>query len=128
MKHIVASLLLAGGAMFLLAPAAEAHPHRYGDRIHPVHHDHYGNYYRGHMPRWLRKDRPFRAWYRHTNLKYNPRLNWRELYDIYRWERRYSNHRRYHRYKHYRDRDFNHYRRYWDERPGKRKERRRRRD
>ena len=117
MKHIVASLLLAGGAMFLLAPAAEAHPHRYGDNAHHGYHEHH---HRGHMPRWMKRDRPFRAWYRHTRLKYNPRLDWWELYDIYRWERRYSTHRRYHRYEHYRDRDYDHYRRYWKDRPGKR--------
>ncbi|MEM1174079.1 MAG: hypothetical protein AAGI27_04660 [Pseudomonadota bacterium] len=117
MKHIVAPLLLAGGAMFLLAPAAEAHHHRHGDYAHHGHHQHH---YRGHMPRWMQRERRFRSWYRHTRLKYNPRLDWWELYDIYRWERRYAKHQRYHRYKHTTDRDYGYYRRYWNERPGKR--------
>ena len=116
MKHIVASLLLASGAMFLHAPAAEAHHDRYGDRVHHGYHDHY---YRGQMPRWLKRDRPFRKWYRHTRFKYNPRLDWRELYDIYRWERRYVHHRR---YKHY-DHPYHEYRE--DRRYGKGKKRKR---
>ena len=76
----------------------------------------------------MKRDRRFRTWYRHTRLKYNPRLDWWELYDIYHWERKYSKHRRYHRYEHYRDRDYDDYRRYWDDRPGKRHKKRYRDD
>ena len=131
MKHIVASLLLAGGAMFLIAPAAEAHPDRYGARDHHGHHGHHGyhghrvKFHRGHMPRWLKRDRPFRAWYRHSHFKYNPRLDWRELYDIYRWERRYYTPRR---YKHYGHHPYREYRYDDDYRDGRRHERRRHRD
>ncbi len=41
------------------------------------------------MPRWLRHDRQFRRWYEYTPLRRYRSISWHELYDIYRWERRY---------------------------------------
>jgi hypothetical protein len=42
------------------------------------------------MPRWLKHNRAFRHWYRHTPLKRDRRLAWNELFDIYRFERRFG--------------------------------------
>ena len=118
MKHLLASLVLASGAMLLYAPTAEAH-HKHYDKRYGQHEIYYD---RGYMPRWLRKQRSFRHWYRYTPLKHNYRLDWHELYDIYRWESRYSRARYHHRYKHRHNRDYRYYRDYWKhERHGERK-------
>lgn len=50
---------------------------------------------RPHMPNWLRNERSFRHWYRHSSLRHNRHLSWHVLFDIYRWK--YSRHR-YYRY------------------------------
>jgi hypothetical protein len=42
------------------------------------------------MPRWLKRNESFRQWYRHSSLRRNWRLAWDDLFDIYRWERRYG--------------------------------------
>lgn len=48
---------------------------------------------RSHMPNWLRNERSFRRWYRHSSLRHNRHLSWHVLFDIYRWE--YSRHHDY---------------------------------
>ncbi len=121
MKQLIAGLVIASGAMLLYAPTAEAH-HKHYDKHYDKRYGQHQIYYdRGYMPRWLRKHRPFRHWYRHTPLKHNYRLDWHELYDIYRWETRYSR-ARYHRYQHHHQRDYRYYRDYWKhDRHGERK-------
>lgn len=109
MKKLITILALAGGPLLMTAPDAQAH-----DR-----HAKYQHYdqarHRGHMPRWLRKDRDFQNWYRFSVLRGNLRYGWDDLFSIYRWEIRYSNHRRAHRYDRGYDRDFRYYRRYWND-------------
>jgi hypothetical protein len=36
-----------------------------------------------HMPRWLRHDRQFRRWYRHSSIRHNPYLPWWKVYRVY---------------------------------------------
>lgn len=49
------------------------------------------SYYRvSRTPSWLRHDRSFRRWYNRTQWRIDHRLSWHELFDIYRWERRYD--------------------------------------
>lgn len=79
------------------------------------------------MPRWLRKEKGFRGWYRYSTLRHNHQLQWWQLYEIYRWEKQFASRRhhtayyRYHNYdwyqrywrgydRHYRDHDHNDYR------------------
>jgi hypothetical protein len=52
------------------------------------------------MPRSLRRDKSFRRWYQQTPLKRYRSISWRQMYDIYRWERRYFLERR-HRHERY---------------------------
>ncbi len=101
----------------LLAGASEAQAHKKHHHGHAAYHDGYAqhgyHYHERHrLPRWLRRHEHFRAWYRHTPLRYNLRLGWDELYSIFIWERRYSNHKRFHRYgkSH---RNYGYYRKYW---------------
>jgi hypothetical protein len=96
-------LLLAAGLFSLDVSPASAHQQY--DRVH-VYSDGYRHATMRHnsMPRWLRHDRQFRRWYEHTPLRRYRRIGWNELYDIYRWERRYFSPRNYYkRDKHYRD-------------------------
>ena len=41
------------------------------------------------MPRWLKRNKSFRHWIRHSRLRENRRLSWNELFGIYRWEHSY---------------------------------------
>ena len=97
------------------SPAASAHDRSYDRYASPRHH-HVVVYRDHHMPRWLRRDRGFSVWYQRTSLRYNVYLAWPQLFEIYRWERRYD-HRRDHAV-HYGSRhyDYDWYRRYWHER------------
>lgn len=38
------------------------------------------------MPYWLKRNREFRHWYKHTRLRRHRHLTWHRLFDIYRWE------------------------------------------
>lgn len=94
MNKLGISLLLAAGLFSLDVLPASAHPHT--DRVQ-VYSDGYRYESRRHhsMPRWLRRDKQFRHWYEHSPLKRYRRIGWNELYDIYRWERRYFSSRNY---------------------------------
>jgi hypothetical protein len=103
MNKLGLSLLLAAGLFSLDISPASAH--QQGDRVH-VYSDGYRYATMRHrsMPRWLRHDRQFRRWYEHTPLNRYRRISWNELYDIYRWERRYfSSHSYNARNRNYRD-------------------------
>ena len=116
MKTKLTVIVVLGVALLASSPDALAHKkHRHA---HADHHDRYaydGYHYqkRHRLPRWLRRHDHFRAWYRHTPLRYNLRLGWDELYSIYTWERRYSKQRRHHRYGDRAHRDYGYYRKYW---------------
>jgi len=66
--------------------------HKY-DRRYDNRHGYYGSRYRrtNDVPRWLKRNKSFRHWMRHSGLRENRRLSWNQLFDIYRWER--YNHR-----------------------------------
>ena len=109
MNKVLITAVLAGGLMLLAAPDAEAHKRGHD---HPRHWD-YGysrsydrdyyyryrgesRYRRSHeMPRWLKRDRSFRHWYRHSRLRKNRHISWHRLYDIYCREYPYYRYRRY---------------------------------
>jgi hypothetical protein len=46
------------------------------------------------MPRWLKHNKSFRHWFKHTRLKKNHHLSWHQLFDIYRWEFSYARYRK----------------------------------
>lgn len=48
-----------------------------------------------HMPYWLKQDRSFRRWYKHTHFRADRRISWNRLFDIYRFELRYHRYRAY---------------------------------
>ncbi len=86
MNKIITVALIAGGLLLLDSPEAAAHKEvRSAYQPSP--------YYRlelrrtKHMPHWLKHNRSFRKWYKHTHLRRIRHLAWHELYDIYRWER-----------------------------------------
>ena len=87
MLKSICTLAVVGSLCLAAAPTASAHERGY-DHYSPrqlhvhVHRDR-------HMPRWLRQDRDFRHWYRHTSRRHDHRLAWWQLYEIYRWERAY---------------------------------------
>ena len=78
------------------APTAQAHDRAY-DHYPPQRYHHARVYRDEHMPRWLRYDRGFRYWYRRSSLRHYHHMSWRQLFDIYRWERSYRHrHDRHH--------------------------------
>lgn len=98
MNKLSVGLLLAASLFLIDVTPAAAHQEInrvsvYGERHHAEHR------YQRAMPRWLKRDRQFRRWYRHTPLKRFHRLNWRQLYEIYSWERAYFSQPR-RRYRH----------------------------
>ena len=102
LRLAVPAIALAGAMLFAAEPA---NAHHRGHDHHRYHYDHYYYVdYRSHrMPHWLRKKAHFRHWYRHTPLRFNMRIEWWQLYEIFRWERRYGMHRAYKRYHKYYD-------------------------
>ena len=110
-KHI-GILIFLGSLLFAAAPQANAHgyeqyrfdsPSRYREDVR------HGKQ----MPHWLRRDRGFSYWYWRSSLNRNYFLAWPQLFEIYRWERRHSQHHSRHNYYGYRYRDHGWYRRYW---------------
>lgn len=98
MKTSAGLTLVISAWFLLLAVPAAAHdgPHReaFSRGYADVHHDYHGR--RTHaMPRWLKRNKGFRHWYRHSRYQFNRRVGWSGLFEIYRWEVRYS--RRYER-------------------------------
>ena len=116
----VMPLAVVAGLTFIHTPEAAAHPGVHETHVVPVHGidyrraSHPRHYYRGQrhdrnyhdryyyekkrayrMPRWLKRNRSFRRWYRNSPYNRHHYLRWNELYDIYRWERRYYRYRRY---------------------------------
>lgn len=88
MNKMINVALIAGSLLLLDAPEAAAHAEtRFA--YHPsTHHVRLEHRRQQHMPYWLKRDRAFRHWYRHTRLRGNRRLSWHRLFDIYHWERR----------------------------------------
>ena len=91
MNKVVTAALIAGGLMLLNSPEAAAH--KEVRNLYQPQAYHYSRYdfHRAHkMPRWLKRNKAFRHWYRHTPLKHDSRLAWAQLHDIWRFERRFG--------------------------------------
>jgi hypothetical protein len=105
MNRILVLAIAAGGLMLLDSPEAAAHK-----EVRNVHlpSAHYRVEHRRvkHMPYWLKRNKPFVRWYRHSRLKNNRFVSWRELFRIYTWERSYP--RRYARSSHFHYRHYEH--------------------
>lgn len=86
MNKLLTTALLAGGLLLLDAPTAAAHQ-EYRTLHNPWVHYHVETRRAHQLPRWLKKNRSFRNWYRHSRLRTNRYLSWHQLFDIYRWER-----------------------------------------
>ena len=86
MNKLMTAAVIAGGLMLLNSPEAAAHKevrHVYQAPAYTyieVRRDR-------HMPRWLKHDKGFRYWYRHTPLRHDHRIAWGALFEIYSWER-----------------------------------------
>ena len=92
MKQLTIGLLLAAGLFFVDVTPAEAHSGVERVRVF----DQHVNVVRHHeMPRGLQRDRQFRHWYRHSPLRHYRQIGWSQLFDVYRWERRYFGSRYY---------------------------------
>jgi hypothetical protein len=111
MKRTISSILVLGAAVTGLSQSAVAHERGYEHYDSPRHYS-LAMYRDHHMPRWLRKQKDFRRWYKRSALKHNGSLAWWQLYDIYRWESRYQRHH-HHRPAYYANRDYGWYRDYW---------------
>ena len=117
MNKVIISALIACGVLLLDAPEAAAHETRviqdrwsaYGshsdNRREKHSRDYYSqNRYRDHyganhkrakkMPRWLKRNRSFKHWFKQSRLKKNHHLSWHQLFDIYRWEFSYARYRK----------------------------------
>jgi len=113
MNKTLIATVLACGLLFLESPEAAAHEgkgshSRQADRYRSDAHsrDYYSrNAYRSErystrynrakkMPKWLKHDRSFGRWLEHTRFRWDPRISWNQLFDIYRWERFYFGNRR----------------------------------
>ena len=113
MFRIIGTTIAVCGLLLSASPAAEAHgAARHGHGSHGYTYYRYDIHRDYHMPRWLWHKRGFRHWYFRTPLRFDRRLSWWQLYDRYRWERKYT-YRRYHRpYHGPRYRDYEDYRRH----------------
>ena len=98
MNKVMTIVVIAGGLMLMNSPEAAAHKTVHNVYQPPTYYQSYGRFDEGRprqMPRWLKRDKSFRHWYGGTPLKHNRRLDWNELFHIYRWERSWrSTHRR----------------------------------
>jgi len=88
MNKLSVGLLLAASLFILDVSPAAAHPgvdstRGYRDAHHVEVARHNG------MPKWLKRNKRFRHWYRQSPLKRYRRISWNQLYEIYRWERNY---------------------------------------
>ena len=88
MNKLSIGLLLAASFIFLDASPAAAHQRADRVRAHDYGHQFEARRYHD-MPRWLKRNDRFRHWYRHSPLKRHRQISWNQLFEIYRWERRY---------------------------------------
>ena len=90
MNKLSVGLLLAAGLFFIDVTPAAAHQVADNVRVHGQGHGYRAEVRRRHeMPRWLHRNRDFRHWYRRSPLSDYRQISWRQLYDIYSWERSY---------------------------------------
>jgi hypothetical protein len=81
--------LLLASAGLLLTMAAPVNAHEVGYREHDssARYRHYDEQ-RREMPRWLKRQKSFRAWYGQSRYKHRRAISWARLYEIYSWDRR----------------------------------------
>ena len=116
MLKLIGTFIALGGLLLGSVETASAH-----DRVHnyydpPNHYrvgTHRGIHRYGHMPDWLQHNKGFRKWYYRSSLRHNRQLAWRQLYEIYHWERRYDRHRHHSSYHGRRHHSYDWYQRYW---------------
>ena len=98
MNKVMTVVVIAGGLMLMNSPEAAAHKTVHNVYQPPTYYQSYGRIDERrakHMPRWMERDRSFRHWYKRTPLRHDRRLDWYELFNIYRWERSWrASHRR----------------------------------
>ncbi len=88
MNKLSIGLLLAASLFFIDVSPAAAHQGNDGVRGHDR--GYQVQVLRRHeMPRWLRRNNDFRHWYRRSPLSGYRQISWNQLFEIYRWERRY---------------------------------------
>ena len=93
MKTTASLSILAGIWLAMTAGQAVAHDGPYRDGARRAHYDVHYDYRvrRSHaMPRWLKRHKGFRHWYRHSRYERHRRLAWETLWATYTWERRYG--------------------------------------
>lgn len=115
MKHFIGAIILTSGFLLLDVTPALAHDAGRNDYYQPNHYR-YDNIRRHDMPVWLKRDRHFKKWVKHSSLTRNRNLSWPQLYEIFRWEQAYSgNHydRQYNYYGNRGHRNYDWYRKYW---------------
>lgn len=100
MNKLSAALLLATSLFFIDVTPATAHPGAHVDRVaergYRSDRGYHGGWVRRHeMPRRLRQNDGFRHWYRRSPLAEYRQISWNQLFQIYRWERRYFERRFY---------------------------------
>lgn len=88
MNKLSVGLLLAASLFVIDVSPAAAHQGAEGARAYNHGHQ-LENRRHQQMPRWLKRNVRFRDWYRHSPLKRYRQIGWNQLYDVYRWERRY---------------------------------------
>jgi len=111
MNKLIYVVALTGSLLLLDAPAASAHNGAHSVSPPPAYFR-YEAQRAKQMPRWLHRNKSFRAWYRTSPLKRNRYLAWHHLYDAWYWEQVVG--KRY-RQEHHHDRDHHGY----DHRRGK---------
>jgi len=106
MNKLIFATLLTGGLLLANSPDAAAHSEVRNVHFVPTGH-HVVVHRAEHMPRWLKRNKSFRRWYRQTPPQWRRHLGWHELYDVFLWERAGPRHHRYYddRRHDYRDRD-----------------------
>ncbi len=104
MNKILILAIAAGGLMLLDSPEASAH--KEVRNMHLPSAQYRVEHRRAkQMPYWLKRNKPFVRWYRHSGLKKNRHVSWHQLFNIYRWERPFTErcHRDTRFYRGYRD-------------------------
>ena len=97
MIKLSVGLLLAASLFLIDVTPAAAHQGAHGTRAYS-HGFHYAAERRYEMPLWLKRNKRFRHWYRHSPLRNYRQIRWNQLFEIYRWERRYFVDRHYSAY------------------------------
>ena len=89
-------LIASAGLLLTLAAPVNAHEGGYREYDSSARYRHYDSsaryrHYderRGKMPRWLKRQTSFRAWYKHSRYKQRRAITWTRLFEIYSWEKR----------------------------------------